>query len=181
VTIQQAKAIGATAKSLEASNMGLSIDITDVQRNMLLADHPDPFLLVFRLGALQKIDAIRSGLPAHLVGEMATVMAIPKDELVSWLGLSRVIVNRKAAKHQCLSRHESALVIGMQSLIGQVQSMVIASEGRGGFDAARWVARWLGEPLPALGGKTPASYMDTVEGQKYISSLLAVFESGSYM
>ena len=107
-------------------------------------------------------------------------MGMPKENLMDCLGLSRATVNRKAQQDQPLSPDESERVVGVQTLIGQVQAMVEASSGAEGFDAARWVSRWLGEPLPALGGEKPADYMDTVEGQKLVTQLLAMAGSGAY-
>lgn len=58
--------------------------------------------------------------------------------------------------------------------------MVRESGNADQFDAAKWVSNWLTAPLPALGGQTPASYMDTFEGQKLVSNLLAQAQSGAY-
>ena len=58
--------------------------------------------------------------------------------------------------------------------------MVEESGDPKGFDAARWVSEWLTSPLPALAGATPASYMDTFEGQKLVAELLAMSQSGAY-
>lgn len=69
---------------------------------------------------------------------------------------------------------------GIASLIGKVQAMAEESGDPTGFDAARWVADWLAKPLPALGGATPASYMDTFEGQKLVTELLSMSQSGAY-
>ncbi|HUX91737.1 MAG TPA: MbcA/ParS/Xre antitoxin family protein [Gallionellaceae bacterium] len=65
-------------------------------------------------------------------------------------------------------------------LVEQVQVMVDQSGDTTGFDAAKWVARWIDEPSPALGGKKPASYMDTVEGQERVFNLIARMQSGTY-
>lgn len=58
--------------------------------------------------------------------------------------------------------------------------MVSESGDPEGFDAAHWVSDWLNTPLPALGGHHPATYMDTAEGQKLVSNLLAMVQSGAY-
>jgi uncharacterized protein (DUF2384 family) len=58
--------------------------------------------------------------------------------------------------------------------------MVEESGDPTGFDAGHWVADWLGNPLPALGGATPASYMDTFEGQKIVAELLSMSQRGAY-
>lgn len=83
-------------------------------------------------------------------------------------------------KETVLSRDESERVLGIASLIGKVQTMVDESGEPTGFDAALWVAAWLARPLPALGGATPASYMDTFEGQKLVAELLSMSQSGAY-
>jgi len=36
------------------------------------------------------------------------------------------------------------------------------------------------EPLPALDGKKPSDYMDTVEGQELISNLISRMQSGVF-
>lgn len=79
-----------------------------------------------------------------------------------------------------MSCDESERVLGVETLIGMVQSMVEQSGDPIGFDAARWLANWLSEPLPALTGATPASYMDTFEGQKLVAELLSMSQSGAY-
>jgi putative toxin-antitoxin system antitoxin component (TIGR02293 family) len=128
----------------------------------------------------ERIDVIKKGFEAERVGELAERMNISKDSLIDTLRLSRATVNRKARNHQKLSQDETERVLGVETLIGQVETMVRESGDPTGFDAARWVSNWLREPIPALGGKTPASYMDTVEGQKLVASLLAMSQSGSY-
>ena len=67
-----------------------------------------------------------------------------------------------------------------KALIGMVQTMVEQSGEPAGFNAARWVSDWLTSPLPALAGATPASYMDTFEGQKLVAELLSMSQSGAY-
>ena len=71
-------------------------------------------------------------------------------------------------------------MLGIETLIDSVQAMVERSGDPAGFDAARWLSDWLSKPLPALAGATPASYMDTFEGQKMVGGLLAMSESGAY-
>jgi uncharacterized protein (DUF2384 family) len=100
--------------------------------------------------------------------------------LIYTLRLSRATVNRKVRSEGTLSQDESERVLGMASLIGQVQTMVEESGQMEGFNAAEWLAHWLFQPLPALGGNTPASFMDSIEGQKMVSNLLAMTQSGAY-
>ncbi|SOE63487.1 Protein of unknown function [Burkholderia sp. D7] len=65
-------------------------------------------------------------------------------------------------------------------LVRQVEKMVAESGNPEGFDAAQWLAAWMERSVPALGGRRPAEYMDTVEGRALISRLLAMMQSGAY-
>ena len=68
----------------------------------------------------------------------------------------------------------------MAKLVGQVEAMVKGVDEADGFDARAWTARWLSEPLPALGGARPLDFMDTMEGQALVSDTLARVQSGAY-
>jgi len=89
-------------------------------------------------------------------------------------------IPRKEREANTLSRDESERVPGVATLIDMVQTMIEQSGEPTGFDSARWVSAWLTKPLPALAGETPASYMDTFEGQKLVAKLLAMSQSGAY-
>lgn len=84
-------------------------------------------------------------------------------------------------KTKPLSPNEDSGVVGMDSLIAQVQTMVEESGNPERFDAATWLARWMDRPLPALGGKRPAELMDTPEGRALVSNIIACMQSGSYL
>lgn len=127
-----------------------------------------------------RIALIREGVPASSIGELSMQMGISKENLLASLGLSRATINRKERNATPLSRDESERVLGVGMLIGMVQTMVQQSGDPAGFDAARWVAGWLASPVPALAGATPASYMDTIEGQRLVAELLARTQSGVY-
>lgn len=127
-----------------------------------------------------RIAVIRRGIPASVIGNLSSRMGMSKETLLSSLGLSRATISRKERDASVLSRDESERVLGVESLIGMVQTMVSQSGDPAGFDAARWVSAWLTKPLPALAGETPASYMDTFEGQKLVAELLSMSQSGAY-
>lgn len=135
---------------------------------------------VFLISPHERIAAIKRGVPAAQLNLLAERMQIPKESLIALLRLSRATVNRKAREMKPLSQDESERVLGLAYLIGQVENMVRESGAPQGFDAAAWVATWLQAPLPALGNTPPASYMDTVEGQKLVSGILAMGQSGAY-
>lgn len=67
------------------------------------------------------------------------------------------------------------------SLINQVRVMVMHSGSSGGFDEEIWLARWLFEALPALGGKCPSDFLDNIERQKVVVNILASMQSGAFV
>jgi len=138
------------------------------------------FRQVFEADAMERVRIVKLGVPASVVEAMARRMAMPKEKLVGTLGLARATIDRKARENKPLSSDESSRVLGMARLVGQVQAMVEESGNPEGFDAAEWVARWLDEPLPALGGQRPGELMDTPEGQGIVSQIVDRMRSGAY-
>ena len=65
-------------------------------------------------------------------------------------------------------------------LVRQAECLVRDSGGSEDFNAARWVAAWLNQPLPALGGKRPGEFMHTADGRTLVANLLAQQKSGAY-
>lgn len=138
------------------------------------------YLAYFNAEPMERVDLVRGGAPAILVEELAQSMAITKERLVNTLALSRATVDRKVRENKRLSPDETARLLGMARLLGQVESMVAESGDPAGFDAAQWVARWLDRPLPALGNRRPGDLMDTTDGQAIVSNLLARAQSGAF-
>lgn len=67
-----------------------------------------------------------------------------------------------------------------QTLVNYVQNIAGQSGNRQDFDAEAWVARWLKEPIPALGFRTPMTYLNTDEDLDFLLNLLATSQSGAY-
>lgn len=135
---------------------------------------------ISHIGPQARIALIRQGIPASMIGNLSLRMGMSKETLLSSLGLSRATISRKEKEATTLSKDESERVLGLETLIGIVQTMVEQSGDPVGFDAARWLSYWLTQPLPALAGATPASYLDTFEGQKLLGDLLLMSQSGAY-
>ena len=138
------------------------------------------FIALFEADPLSRVAAIKKGIRPEFVDEIASEMRISKERLLPALGLSVATVNRKKSDAKPLSREESERVLGVARLVGQVEAMVEQSGDPAGFNAAQWVARWLEEPLPALGGRRPADLIDTSEGLAIVSNLLARAQGGTY-
>lgn len=128
----------------------------------------------------RRVEIIREGLPAKMLVEAGVEMGESKEALFSMLHFPRATINKKIAADERLSSDSSERVFGLFHLIGQVEAMVAGAEVPENFTAARWLARWLQEPCPALGGVLPRDYMDTMEGQRLVSGLLEQMHSGAY-
>lgn len=135
---------------------------------------------LYRADPMERVAMVKSGVPAADFVVLAANLCMPKERLASTLGLARATVDRKVRDNKLLSTDESSRMLGMASLIGQVQSMVAESGQVQGFDAGVWVSHWLEQPVPALGGRRPAEFMDTPEGQGIVSRLVAQMQSGAY-
>lgn len=135
---------------------------------------------VYSAGGHERLDLIKSGIKAKLVAELAQVMFTSQDYLMDTLGFSRTTILRKIANQQDLSTEHAERIVGLIKLVGQVEQMISESGDAKGFDAPKWTKDWLETEAPALGNHKPAEYMDTVEGQHIVSSLLAQMQSGAY-
>ncbi len=141
---------------------------------------PADYQAFYRLSTADRVDVVKAGVPASFVDVAAYWLGQPKERLTRMLGLSQATVNRKVAKGQALSPEQGERVLGVAQIIGLVQTMVEQSGDPQGFAAPAWVAHWLDEPLPALGGRKPADYMDTQTGQGLVLDLLRRSQSGAY-
>lgn len=129
----------------------------------------------------ENVCQVRS-MPASRIAELSRALGLPRRTLFAFLGISRTSVNHRLQARLPLPVDESQHVQGIESLVGQVQAMVEESvHGEAaGFDSARWFGHWLRQPLPALGGRLPASYLHTLEGQKLVGKIPVMISSGSY-
>ena len=138
------------------------------------------FVSLFQATPEDRVKLIRKGVKADALVNTSKIMGISRERLFATLNFPAGTVKRKIAQDELLSPDQSERIIGLQKLIGQVESMVTESGNPEGFDPARWIANWLETPCPALGGDKPAGYMDTIEGQRIVANLLAMMQSGAY-
>ena len=162
------------------SNRGVPAQISSASKAAATKSGPLDAMKLYRLSVMDRVDLVREGVPAEYVQELATSMDIPKEKFYRTIGIARPTVDRKIRQRKRLSQDESERVMGIARLIGLAQSLVQTSGGPQDFDAARWLASWLDEPLNALCGKRPAEFMDTSEGRSLIAGLLAQQQSGAY-
>jgi putative toxin-antitoxin system antitoxin component (TIGR02293 family) len=138
------------------------------------------YVQIFKASHLDRIELVRSRLPAAQAKIIIGDLAMPSGSASRSLHLPVSTLNRKAKERATLTQDESERVLGLARLIGQVQAMVDESGNAQDFDAPKWMAWWLSEPLPALGGVRPIELMDTMEGQSLVAETLARIQSGAY-
>jgi len=96
------------------------------------------------------------------------------------LDFSVATVHKKAKQGGRLLPEESERIVGFAKLVGPLEPMIEESGDPSAFDARAWMARWLKEGLPALGGTRPTDLLDTMEGQSIVSAVLEKIEGGAY-
>jgi putative toxin-antitoxin system antitoxin component (TIGR02293 family) len=141
------------------------------------------FRELYQTTPIDRISLIREGVMAADLKTFISSLDIQQERVFTMLDIATATVNRKASRNEALSREDSEKVVGMAKLIGQVETMLEESgdpELMRDFDAAKWLAHWMEEPIPALGGASPSAYMDTIEGQEMISKLLEAMQTGAY-
>ena len=156
--------------------------ITSIPADAGLEDLPMPSPLQWYEASLaERIDLVRRGVPASWLRHTEAATDLNRSALCELLGLKLSTVNRKLLKRSLLSPDESERLMGLQRLIGQVETVVRDCGDGSPFEAGRWLAYWLQRPNRALGGELPASVMDTAEGREQVGRLIGAQRSGSYM
>lgn len=138
---------------------------------------------LYRANPIDRIELARAGIKASKIGVAARLLRIPKDRLVQLLGFSKATITRKVGEGSPLNQEQSARLMGILALVGQIEE-AHADSGNpeaDDFDAGAWVSIWLERPLPALGHRRPGEFMDSFEGQMLISRVLAQSLAGAYV
>jgi putative toxin-antitoxin system antitoxin component (TIGR02293 family) len=130
---------------------------------------------------VDRIRLLRQGVPASWVRQAEEATDLGRSTLCALLGLKLSTINRKLNQKLRLSPDESERLMGLQRLIGEVEAVVRDCGDGQGFAAGRWLASWLQRPNQALGGSTPASYLDTAEGREQLGRLIGAQRSGAYV
>lgn len=130
---------------------------------------------------LERICLLRQGVPASWVRQAEEATDLSRSTLCALLGLKLSTINRKLNQKLRLSPDESERLMGLQRLLGEVEAVVRDCGDGQGFAAGRWLASWLQRPNHALGGATPAAFMDTAEGREQLSRLIGAQRSSAYM
>ncbi len=137
---------------------------------------------VYEADPLVLIEAERVGVAGVFVKDLSKRMEIPAQRMFSMLGVPKATAEKKVSAGELLSGSGGRAALGMARLLGIAKEIVgdsTAPEAKH-FDSAKWLGQWLERPQPALGGRKPASLIDTPTGIDVVAKLLGAIESGSY-
>jgi putative toxin-antitoxin system antitoxin component (TIGR02293 family) len=118
----------------------------------------------------QLIDVIQAGLPVLELLELQGSLAVPMEQLVPMLGISRATLHRRMAAGR-LGPAESDRVVRFARLLGKAAGVMESAE------SAR---QWLNSPQFGLGGAVPLAYAETEVGAREVEDLLGRIEYGVY-
>ncbi|AFW01338.1 hypothetical protein BAR24_00420 [Gluconobacter oxydans] len=139
-----------------------------------------PYGNLYRAGVMDRIGLIVEGVSAAEAKRWLDIPALGRAETLKALDLSVATFNKKVKANARLTPAESERVVGFARLVGQIEAMFEEAGGPSEFDVHAWLARWLTDPLPALGNARPIDFMNTMEGQALVSQKLAQIASGAY-
>ncbi|MSQ53438.1 MAG: DUF2384 domain-containing protein [Betaproteobacteria bacterium] len=141
----------------------------------------DFFAHLYKARPLDRVRTVKSGIVFHVLDVVAHEMGTRPNNLVATLGIGRSTIARKKQRGMRLGKDQSERLMGVATLIGQVQAMVNEQGNQADFDAAKWFQKWAEKPVPALGGQRPDELLDTMEGQQIVGNLLGAIRAGAYL
>ena len=120
-------------------------------------------------------DAVESGVPTYMVDMIAGATGEAATRVMDLIGVSQTTYRRKDEAHEPLPDAAGHRVMGFLRVMATLRRLLDESgdpEQLAKFDLEGWVARWMREPSPELGNKTPAEMLRNPEGQRAVEQVL---------
>lgn len=116
------------------------------------------------------IDLLREGLPIPAMDRTAQTLGLSAEETSLALGIPpRTLARRRKDKY--LKPHESDRLYRLALLAAHALHV---------FDDEEQAAGWFHDAIPALGGQTPVSLLDTEAGIRLVDAELGRIEHGIF-
>jgi putative toxin-antitoxin system antitoxin component (TIGR02293 family) len=119
----------------------------------------------------QIIESIRKGLPAAAIDYAAGLLSLSRAAFLDELKIPLSTVERRLRTGETLSAEESDRVSRVAKVLRRAVE-VFSDQAQG--------AAWMTDHIPSLGGKTPLSLLDTMEGCELVTNTLSRIEYGVY-
>jgi putative toxin-antitoxin system antitoxin component (TIGR02293 family) len=126
-------------------------------------------------------DAVEAGVPTYLVNVIAGATGEAVNNVMDIIGVSQTTFRRKEEANEPLPDVAGHRVMGFLRVAATLRRLLDESgdpEQLKDFDLDAWVAQWMREPLPELGGKTPAEMLRNPEGQRAVEQVLERMRGG---
>jgi putative toxin-antitoxin system antitoxin component (TIGR02293 family) len=126
-------------------------------------------------------DAVESGVPTHMVDLIAGATGEPVARVMDVIGVSQTTYRRKDEAREPLPDAAGHRVMGFLRVMATLRRLLEESgdpQQLARFDLEAWIAGWMREPLPELGGKTPAEMLRNPEGQRAVEQVLERMRGG---
>lgn len=125
--------------------------------------------------------AVEAGVPAGTIVLISYALNEPAPKVMDMLGLPETTYRRRAEAGEVLPEVVGHRAVGLVRLVAKLRQLLSESgdpERLKEFDLEAWVSSWIKEPLPELGGKTPAELLRNPEGQRLVETLLERMRGG---
>ena len=126
-------------------------------------------------------NAMEAGVPTHLVHLIAGATGDTASNVMDLIGVSPTTFRRKEEAREPLPDVAGHRAMGFLRVVATLRRLLGESgdaQRLKDFDLEAWVARWMREALPELGGKTPAEMLRNPEGQRAIEQVLERMRGG---
>lgn len=135
----------------------------------LFANSPLAFL---DLGEPQQvIERTRKGLPAQTIDFVAALLALSRSALLDIVRIPLSTAERRLRTGESLTAEESDRIIRVAKILRRAVE-VFGDEGQG--------KAWMTDAVSSLGGRSPLSLLDTMEGYDLVANTLGRIEYGVY-
>jgi putative toxin-antitoxin system antitoxin component (TIGR02293 family) len=117
------------------------------------------------------IELIRRGLPAEAIDYVAGLLSLSRAALLEAIKIPLSTIERRLRTGEALSAEESDRVSRVAKVVRRAVE-VFGDDEQG--------KAWITDTISSLGGKTPLSLLDTVEGYELVMATLYRIEYGVY-
>ena len=126
-------------------------------------------------------NAVEAGVPTDLVTVIAGATGEAVVSVMDLIGVSQTTFRRKEEAREPLPDVAGHRLMGYLRVVATLRRLLAESgdpEQVRAFDLEGWVAQWMREELPDLGGKTPAEMLRNPEGQRAVEQVLERMRGG---
>ena len=159
----------------------VQIKVQNASVKVLRRAFHDLVVRVIESSGITLFDAVEAGVPTYLVNVIAGATGEAVTDVMDLIGVSQTTFRRKEETNKPLPDVAGHRVMGFLRVAATLRRLLEESgdtEQLKDFDLESWVAQWMREQLPELGGKTPAEMLRNPEGQRVVEQVLERMRGG---